>query len=58
MKDGQSAESNEKSILFFEVWLIEFTIYGDTQSVSSTKIKLFRSGQIYMTDADCSENEI
>ena len=31
MKDGQCAESNEKSIfrfLFFELWLIVFTVYG------------------------------
>ena len=44
MKDAHSAESNEKSIfrfLFFELWLIVFTIHGDTpgfSSVSPTQI--------------------
>ena len=48
MKDARSAESNEKSyfrffrFLFFELWLIVFTIYGDTQSVPPTKKKLFK----------------
>ena len=38
MKDAHSAELNEKSIfrfLFFELWLIVFTIYGDTPGFSS-----------------------
>ena len=37
MKDAYSAESNEKSIskfLVFELWLIVFTIYGDTPGVN------------------------
>ena len=44
VKDAHSAESNEKSIfrfLFFELWLIVFTIHGDTpgfSSVSPTQI--------------------
>ena len=43
MKDAHSAEANEKSyfsfvlFLFFELWLIVFTIYGDTPSVPPTK---------------------
>ena len=41
MKYGHSAESNEKScirffrFLFFELWLIVFTIYDDAPGVSS-----------------------
>ena len=32
MKDAHSAELNEKShFRFFELWLIAFTIYGDTR---------------------------
>ena len=33
MTDAECAETNEKSIfrfLFFELWLIVFTIFGDT----------------------------
>ena len=38
MKDAHSAESNENSMfrfLFFELWLIVFTIYGGTPGISS-----------------------
>ena len=38
MKDAHSAGPNEKLIfqfLFFELWLIVFTIYGDTPGFSS-----------------------
>ena len=50
MKDLECAETNEKSIfqfLFFELWLIVFTIYGDIMgflSMSPTKKKSFKSG--------------
>ena len=40
MKDAHSAESNEKSyfrFLFFQLWLIVFTINGDTPGVPPTK---------------------
>ena len=40
MKDVHSAESNEKSyfrFLFFELWLIVFTIYGDTSAPPTKK---------------------
>ena len=45
MKDVHSAESNEKYIfryLFFELWLIVFTIYGSPRfsSVSPTEKKI------------------
>ena len=43
MKDGLSAESNEKSyfiFLFFELWVIVFTIYGNTPGVPPTKKKV------------------
>ena len=52
MKDAHSAESNEKSdfrifrFLFFELWLISSTIYGDTPGVPPLKKKLFISGQL------------
>ena len=45
MKDAHSAESNEKSyfryfrFLFFQLWLIVFTINGDTPGVPPTKIE-------------------
>ena len=45
MKETHSAESNEKScirFLYFELWLIVFTIYGGTTSVSLTKKKVFQ----------------
>ena len=57
MKDAHSAQSNEKSIfrflqfIFFELWLIVFTIY---QIFSDEK--MFKSCQIYRKDEDCSEN--
>ena len=57
MKDAHSAESNEKSIfrfLFFELWLIVFTIYGESPGcscVSPTKKKSFIGCQIYWKDA-------
>ena len=38
-------------ILFFELRVITFRIYGDTPGVPSTKKKLFKSGQIYRKDA-------
>ena len=59
MKDAHSAESNENCIfrfLFFKIWLIVFTIYGDTpgfSSVSPTKKKTFIRGQIYRKYGVC-----
>ena len=56
MKDVHSAESNEKYIfryLFFELWLIVFTIY---QKITDHKKKLFRNVQICRKNGDCSEN--
>ena len=43
MMDAECAETNEKSnfrFLFFELWLIAFTIYGDTPGVPPTKKKV------------------
>ena len=43
MKDAHCAEPSEKSIflfLFFELWLIVFTIYGDTPDMPPTKKKV------------------
>ena len=45
MKDAHSAELNEKSFflfLFFWLWLIVFTIYGEKSSLSPTKKKVVR----------------
>ena len=59
MKDAYSAESNEKSIfqfLFFELWLIVFTIYGWHTWISTHhKKKSFKSGQIYRKDVQWAE---
>ena len=50
--------------LFFELWLIVFTIYGNTPSVTLTKkTKLFKSGQSgqihckYEHGTHCSDND-
>ena len=54
-KYAHSAKSNEKSIfrfIFFELWLIEFTIY---QKFINQIKKLFKSVQTYRKDADSSE---
>ena len=61
MKDAHCAAPNEKSIfrfLFFELWPIVFTFYGDTpeiSSVSPTKKKLFKSGQNFRKYAQWAE---
>ena len=51
MIDAHSAESNGKSIflfLFFELWLIVYTIYGDTPSLAPTKKKVVKfTGKIH-----------
>ena len=49
MKDAHSAESDEKSyfrFLFFELWLILITIYGDTLCVQLTKKKSSKVAKI------------
>ena len=62
-KDAHNAESNEKwyfrffRFLFFELWLIVFTISCDTPCVSPAKKKLSKSGEIYRKDAHCSDND-
>ena len=65
MIDAHSAESNEKSILrffwflFFELWLIVFTIYrwhtGIFKCVTNPKKKSFKSGWIQKKDAQWVE---
>ena len=49
IKNAHIAESNEKSyfrffrFIFFELWLITFTIYGDTPVTVFTKIPCYAS---------------
>ena len=57
MKDVQSAEFNEKSIfrfLFFELWLIIFTIY---QKFIDQKKVVQKRSNLQETCAHCSEND-
>ena len=62
MKDAHYAKTNEKSIsrfAFFELWLIAFTIFGDSPefpSESMAKKKTsFNSGQIYRKDVQSAK---
>ena len=53
MKDSHGAEANEKSILrflFFDLWLIVFTVY---QKFTDQKEKLIRSDQLYRKFGHC-----
>ena len=59
MKDAQCVETNDKAIfqfmrfLFFELWSILFTIF---KCISDQKYRFsFKSDQIYMKDAQCTE---
>ena len=54
------AETNEKlffRLLFFELWLIVFTIYRWHTIITDHKRNSLKSGQIYMQDAKCAETK-